>query len=271
MLKTRVFTGAILTAALVGIVLLSHIPWVLNIVIAFLCIGSVYELYRATGLHRNKTVRNLSYIAAVAFSFLPNVVTEYTTLLLLIAAVILFVSLMRQVGSLYRIKPWLSILMAAMVVYFLNSMGKIRAMEQGLYLLGAAILTPVLTDIFAYVIGKALGKHKIAPVISPKKTVEGSIGGTASAVLILVAAAMILDASGVLVVSFGRLAVYLILTSAIAQFGDLALSSVKRIVKIKDYGSLLPGLGGILDRFDSWIFAMPFTYLFCIFAGPIFV
>lgn len=271
MFKTRVFTGAILTAFFVAVILFSHVPWVMCGVTAFLSLGVVYEFYRATGLHHKRMVQLISICVAVVLSFVGAAVNAYATLILLIGAVVLFAYLMRNVNSMQSIKPWMSVLLAAMMVYFLNSMGKLRAMEQGVYLLGTAILTPVLTDILAYLLGKAFGKHKLAPIISPKKTIEGSIGGTVATVLILVLVAFVLDSCNILQIQFGKLIVYLVMTSAIAQFGDLSLSSVKRIVKIKDYGNLLPGHGGILDRFDSWIFAMPFTYLFCTFTGPIFV
>jgi len=150
-------------------------------------------------------------------------------------------------------------------------MSGIRAMENGVYLLGMTILVPVITDISAYFVGKSCGKHKLAPTISPKKTIEGSIGGTVSAVIILVLIAWILNVTNVKSVNYGILIVYLLLASGIAQFGDLALSSVKRIVGIKDYGDLLPGHGGILDRFDSLLFVLPFTYLFFLYAGSIFI
>jgi len=138
-----------------------------------------------------------------------------------------------------------------------------------MYLLGITILVSVITDIAAYFVGKVCGKHKLAPIISPKKTVEGSIGGTVFAVAILTFMAFILNVTRILQVNYGILIIYLVLASIVGQFGDLAMSSIKRIAGIKDYGNLLPGHGGILDRFDSHLFVLPFTYLFCLCAGPI--
>ena len=129
------------------------------------------------------------------------------------------------------------------------------------------MLISVLTDIFAYLCGKGFGKHKLAPVLSPKKTVEGSVGGTICAVVILMTVALILSKQNILTVNYGILAVYLLSASVLGQFGDLAFSSVKRICGIKDYGKLLPGHGGVLDRFDSMLFVAPFTYLFCLCTG----
>ncbi|WP_026476038.1 phosphatidate cytidylyltransferase [Alkaliphilus transvaalensis] len=116
------------------------------------------------------------------------------------------------------------------------------------------------TDTFAYFAGNFFGKHKLCPNISPKKTIEGSIGGTLGAVL----------ASGVFGYLFLRehLLVIIIMgftASILAQIGDLCASSIKRYVGIKDFGNLMPGHGGALDRFDSILFTAPVVYYFLIF------
>ena len=153
------------------------------------------------------------------------------------------------------------------IPFFFKSMSSIRQMDNGVYLLGVAILVPVVTDIAAYFVGKNLGKHKLAPVISPKKTIEGSIGGVVYAMAIILLIAMLLQRFGVVSINLKVMIAYVLTASIVGQFGDLAMSSIKRIVGIKDYGKLLPGHGGILDRFDSMLFVMPFTYLFCILCG----
>ena len=153
-------------------------------------------------------------------------------------------------------------MLGVMIAFFFGSMSAIRTMNNGLYLLLSAVLVSVITDIAAYFVGKGFGKHKLAPVISPKKTIEGSIGGIVFSTLILMIIAYILHANNVVTVEFGIGAMYLILASIIGQFGDLSMSVIKRINKTKDYGSLLPGHGGILDRFDSLLFVLPFTCLF---------
>lgn len=100
---------------------------------------------------------------------------------------------------------------------------------------------------------------------------EGSIGGVVCSAAFLLLLAFGLDRAGLVAVHGGRLTVYLLLASGMGQFGDLALSAVKRICGIKDYGTLLPGHGGVLDRFDSLALVLPFTLLFCRIAGPIFL
>lgn len=271
MLKTRIITGAGITVVLALVMLFSHIPWVLSLTVAVLSVQAIYEFYRATKLKDNKAVYYISCTVAVLLSAVTIPHFENIVVLFFIAAISLFIYLMLNIGKLREIKPWMAVCIAAMIIVFFKCMSGIREMDGGIYLLGMTILVPVITDIAAYFVGRGCGKHKLAPVISPKKTVEGSIGGTVFAVVILMLVAFILNIINILQVNYTALIIYLILASVIGQFGDLALSSVKRIVGVKDYGNLLPGHGGILDRFDSLLFVLPFTYLFFNLVGNIII
>ncbi|MBC2575841.1 phosphatidate cytidylyltransferase [Peptostreptococcus canis] len=111
------------------------------------------------------------------------------------------------------------------------------------------------TDIFAYFVGKNYGKHKLIPDISPKKTIEGSIGGILGSVAFCVLFGLIFR------LPFGSMVLLSFVGSVIAQMGDLIASSIKRYVGIKDYGKIIPGHGGVLDRFDSVILVAPYVYL----------
>ena len=117
------------------------------------------------------------------------------------------------------------------------------------------------SDTCAYVVGRLFGKHKLAPVLSPKKSVEGAIGGVLGSALIGVIFGLIMSnytgKSENLIVIF---AVIGGLGSVISQIGDLAASGIKRNYDIKDYGHLIPGHGGILDRYDSMIITAPIVY-----------
>jgi len=133
----------------------------------------------------------------------------------------------------------------------------VAARADGFTTLLYAMLIVWLTDSGAYMIGRKLGKHKLAPKISPNKTWEGSIGGTIAATIII----------GIYLIFFPvgyNWIIMIILTlilSIIGQFGDLIESSLKRFYGVKDSGKILPGHGGILDRFDSMILVMPMLYL----------
>ena len=152
-----------------------------------------------------------------------------------------------------------------------RSIPEIRRTEHGFYILLLAVLSSCATDIFAYLTGKKLGKRKLCPKISPNKTVEGSIGGIAGTVAVLLSLGLMLEKADVLQVNFFRLTLYAISSSIVGQFGDLSMSAVKRCLGVKDYGALFPGHGGILDRFDSLLFIAPFTLLFCRHVGPFFL
>ena len=118
-------------------------------------------------------------------------------------------------------------------------------------------------DTCAYCVGMLLGKHKMAPKLSPKKSVEGGIGGIVGAALlgaIFALAANKITGAGV---NPGQYAIICGVGGMISQIGDLAASAIKRNHNIKDYGKLIPGHGGILDRFDSVIFTAPIILLSC--------
>ncbi len=129
-------------------------------------------------------------------------------------------------------------------------------MEQGMYLIFLLLLIEWLTDSGAYFIGSAFGKHKLMPRVSPKKTVEGALGGIAAACL----GALLLNAFAH-IAPYWLIVVIAVIVSVAGQFGDLCESAVKRWARVKDSGNLIPGHGGILDRFDSMFFAAPITYL----------
>lgn len=114
------------------------------------------------------------------------------------------------------------------------------------------------SDSGAYFAGRAFGKHKLAPQLSPKKTKEGSVGGILCAVLLVVLFNWYLGTGALM--SYAVAVVFGVIISIIGQIGDLAESMIKRFADVKDSGNILPGHGGILDRFDSIIMAAPFVY-----------
>ena len=123
------------------------------------------------------------------------------------------------------------------------------------------ILLPFVVDAGAMFVGMLLGKHPFAPVLSPKKTVEGSVGGLIVGVGITLLYGLVFHFITDVEVNYYFLAVYGILGGVITEVGDLAFSYVKRNRKIKDFGHILPGHGGVLDRFDSVIFCAPLIEL----------
>ena len=127
----------------------------------------------------------------------------------------------------------------------------------------AALISAFLTDTGAYFSGYFFGKHKLIPEVSPKKTVEGAIGAVFAAMGATVIFAYCIDVFiESITVNYIVLAVYAFVGSICAMFGDLVASLIKRSFGVKDFGNLIPGHGGILDRFDSVLFVAPLMYYF---------
>ncbi|MEJ2288052.1 MAG: phosphatidate cytidylyltransferase [Deinococcales bacterium] len=132
----------------------------------------------------------------------------------------------------------------------------------GLWYLTLPMLAIVASDVGAYAIGSWLGRRKLAPLISPNKTVEGSLGGLILSVLVVAAATFLLERLAHLHVDLYDGLLFSLLVGSAAQLGDLFESLVKRWVGVKDAGIFLPGQGGVLDRIDSTLVAVPVTYYF---------
>ena len=147
-----------------------------------------------------------------------------------------------------------------------TSMALTRYMTNGVYIFGLVFVAAWMCDIFAYFTGRFFGKHKLAPNLSPKKTVEGSIGGVLFAILGCMLYGFIVERVSGLSARYLVLACLGFVLSIISQIGDLWASLIKREHNIKDYSSMLPGHGGVMDRFDSILAVAPVLLLLCGFA-----
>lgn len=253
----RTATGAVLIAVSLGVVLGARYPMVLEAVTMAICVTGIYELIRAAHLTQERGFLFGNMAAAGAIATLP--IPRYGDILpfVMAAALLIFAHIMRRNSRcILDTKPRTGIVCLT-VVLLLRSIPEFRSLEYGSRYLGIALLLCYATDAFAYLGGKAFGKTKLCPKLSPNKTIEGSICGVLGAVAVAVAAALLWDSNVPLLLG------YAVGASIVGQFGDLAISGVKRAFAVKDLGNILPGHGGILDRFDSHMFAIPFTLLFC--------
>ncbi len=143
---------------------------------------------------------------------------------------------------------------------------QIRNLDAGLYLAFLIFICSWGCDTCAYCVGMLIGKHKMSPKLSPKKSVEGAVGGVLGTALLTVIYSLIfkeqmaLDTQGIIV-----LAVISAVAALISMIGDLCASAIKRNYDIKDYGKLIPGHGGIMDRFDSMMITAPIIYYLAVF------
>lgn len=149
---------------------------------------------------------------------------------------------------------------AFLIPYMLSSLILLKGMENGKYCALFPIIAAFLSDSGAFFVGVLFGRHKLAPLISPKKSYEGCIGGFVFAIGFMLIYGLILRALD-FTVALSVFAVYGFLGSLVTQIGDLAFSLIKRECGIKDYGTLLPGHGGALDRLDGLMFAIPLMYI----------
>ena len=139
----------------------------------------------------------------------------------------------------------------------------IRNLENGFFLIWLVFIGAFSTDTFAYFSGRFFGRRKLMTAISPKKTVEGAMGGMLGCTIVTVLYGMYLRESGnISDISLYHYIVLGVLCGTISQLGDWTASAIKRFVKVKDFGNIMPGHGGALDRFDSILFTAPVLYFY---------
>ena len=143
-----------------------------------------------------------------------------------------------------------------------------RYIENGVYYFALVFVASWVCDVFAYFVGRAFGRHKLIPEISPKKTVEGAIGGVVCTTLCFVLYGFIISRISEFAPKYFVLAIFGFVLSVVAQLGDLIASLIKREHGVKDYGCIFPGHGGVLDRFDSILAVAPFLLALCVLFPP---
>ena len=259
--EARVRTGAVMTLIAVLVFYFSRYPYVLEAAAAVLSIMGIVELLRAAG---HCTWRNVLLLSLIAVAICMRRLPYYGEILLItwILAIVAFALFMRHRKEVPSIGFWQILPCTLMLPIFFYSAVEIRQWPQGLAVLIFVILGCTINDVAAYFVGKAFGAHKLAPTISPGKTVEGGLGGMISSVILMSFFAFLYSSRTGIAVPYGWLLLYLFLASVVGQFGDLAMSTIKRTVGIKDFGHILPGHGGILDRFDSFLFVAPFAVIY---------
>ena len=257
MLK-RTITGVGILLCMFVMLYFSYLPVVMMIVCLVMAELSSQEILCAAGYCDNIWLRIASaFLTAVTF-WLPIPHYDLILWILLPFTMIGFGILMVYKSRVSLHSGWKAIGLSLVVTLLFRAWPQLRLVENGLYYLSAAILVCVVTDVFAYLVGRAFGKHKLIPTVSPNKTVEGAVGGLIFAVVLFVLVGVWVPMS----IHYSQMIIYCILASVVGQFGDLCMSCVKRICGVKDFGKIFPGHGGILDRFDSQLLVIPFTVLY---------
>ena len=263
----RILTAAVGLPLFLAIVLLLP-PIGTAVLFGLACMIAAYEMLWRTRLWRNQGAVVLTALmgaAVILWSWCKGcgILTGEQLWLsalmgLFVFFSILFCQLLAGHGKV-KVQSIAAVLFAGFVYPFmLGALVRLRSMNGGEFYILVAFLLSMVADSGAYFVGRALGKHKLAPVISPKKTVEGAIGGALVNVLAMLGYTLLLNKCfGFDQVNYIYAAIYGLLGAGASIIGDLTLSVIKRQVKIKDYGNLMPGHGGILDRFDSTMIVAP--------------
>lgn len=258
-MKTRVLSALILLPILFFMVL--ALPTVVTAVVVGIAVSiAAYELLHQTGLVAQSRLVAYSAVSAFLISMWSWAGQSHAWGQLIVLA--LFAALFGEMMAAHIKLPFEKIAMcfgAGLVVpYLLSGLVRILVMPRlGRFYIIVPLLMAFLPDTGAYFAGRTFGKHKLAPVISPKKTVEGVIGGVLSSIVGMLIYGLILWLAFDLQVNFLYCVIYGIVGGAASVFGDLCFSVIKRQTGIKDYGNLIPGHGGILDRLDSMTVVAP--------------
>lgn len=259
MFKTRLLSGIVLVLlALIFIITGRELLLAASAVIS--CIG-MYELYRVFEAEKS-LLAGIGYLSALVYycnlrwQLVPEPVMIFMAFLILLMFVYVFAY------PKYHSRQMMAVFFGLFyVAVMLSYVYRIRELPHGLYLAFLVFLCSWGCDTCAYCVGMLIGKHKMSPRLSPKKSVEGAVGGVAGAALLtalycyVFRAQMELDTAGIWI-----LAAIAAAAGLISMVGDLTASAIKRNYDIKDYGTLIPGHGGILDRFDSMMITAPIIF-----------
>ncbi|MBQ6847563.1 MAG: phosphatidate cytidylyltransferase [Clostridia bacterium] len=268
-MKTRIISGIVMGVIVAVVLALGFLvePIIITVAVALIAVGAVYELiHNAAGI-KDKA----AWIGGCVFAFLfvilsdnSLLVNKYSSLFLspaLVKALILVYSFFAVIIILKNNKEFdLGKIVSLFAIplpyaYAFSCLSGVIKHTDGIYYLLLLLNFSSICDMGAYFVGVTLGKHKLCPNLSPKKTVEGAVGGILSSVVVTL----------VISLCFGKfLGIPMLLTipfCILGMIGDLFASAIKRSVGLKDYSNLIPGHGGILDRVDSIIMIAPFLYL----------
>lgn len=257
----RLVSGAILLAVTIGFVIYGGTP--LLFAVEVISLVGMFELYRTSKLEQSGLAR-IGYLTALVYYALLPLLEKPDYELLFLGSMLCLMAWYVITYPKYRIEQVTLVFFGTVyVMAALSCIYRVRVCcTDGLYLVWLIFIGAWGSDTCAYCVGKLIGKHKLPSKLSPNKSIEGCIGGIVGAALIgFIYGSIFRQNFSALYAPPLVLALMGGVSSIFSQIGDLAASAIKRNHDIKDYGSLIPGHGGILDRFDSIIFTAPLVYI----------
>lgn len=241
-------------------------PIILEAIVAALCVFATYEVLGSTKLVHNRLELLLAMLVSLGlavghFTVLPLDLIDVMQGLVFVMLVGSFAIELKFHDSMNVSQVAWAFFGALLVPYLLLSLLRIFQMNyhHGPFIVLLPLLAAWGADTCALFAGMFFGRHKLAPVVSPKKTVEGAIGGVIGGAVLVLLAALIMNATLKLGLPLWAAVVLGACGAILGEIGDLSFSVIKRQTGIKDYGHIFPGHGGVLDRFDSVIFVAPFA------------
>lgn len=255
MFKTRLLSGIVLVAvALLTIISGGYVLFFTLLGISLIGMQELYKVMKVREEHFN-ALEIAGYLGAVIYYVLMSLDFEKYGMMGVIISFMLFMFVYVFTYPKFKADQVMPAFFGVVyVAVMLSFIYLTRNLPDGKFLVWLIFLCSWGCDTCAYCVGMLIGKHKMAPVLSPKKSVEGAVGGVAGAALLGVIYAAATQGPML------EYAVICAIGALISMVGDLAASAIKRNQGIKDYGKLIPGHGGILDRFDSVIFTAPVIY-----------
>ncbi len=271
MLK-RIITAIIALGVFIPVCVFSH-TIVFPIAVGAFCLIGAFEMAKCLGFHKNLIITIPIYLVAIVLPIFRGLLDSNTSFLKYVPIILIGLLIYMLVYVMVRKnKDKLSDILTlyTLCIYIIacfTSIVMVRFGNNGRNIYLLIFLGAWICDTFAYFTGKLLGKHKLIPEISPKKTIEGAIGGVLFTIGGFAIYGLIMNHFFEAELSYLILCIYGLVLSIVSQFGDLIASSIKRQYEIKDYGFLFPGHGGVLDRFDSVLLVAPVLYVLNHFLG----
>ena len=260
----------------------SDVPLLLNAIVGIISAIAIYEVLVASKYIEGKVLTVVSVLFAFLVPFIPGIIdllpiTGLTIDIVLIAGLFAFtvtfvVTLIIAYGDfsfehiavMFFVIVTISIFLTSMIytrkISYENSLGEMK--NFGVYYIYLVFIGAWVTDTGGYVWGRLFGKHKLIEKISPKKTIEGAIGAVLTTTVFFAIFGLVIEHFYSYEINYVLLMTAGFCTSLMAMLGDLMGSIIKRSFKVKDFGAIIPGHGGVLDRFDSVVLTAPFVYLF---------
>ena len=259
-MKKRVLAAVVLLPLLLVVLLV--LPKIFaTILFAVIAAIGTYELLNSTGLVKELRLTVYAMLMACYMGLWSGLWGSYPMAMLgiFVFTCLIFSELLISHGQTSVKSVAIVFVGGALVPYLMTAPIRLLSWSTGRFLVLIPFIIAFMSDSGAYFVGLAFGKNKLAPNISPKKTVEGLFGGIAGAIIGVMLYCLILNKAFHLHASYMNGLGYGVLGSLGAVFGDLCFSAIKRQTEIKDYGNLIPGHGGILDRFDSLVIVSTLT------------